>query len=318
MADATTVGYGFRTGPFPQNADSIVEGYDVQLTDSDYVRFGSLDGGDANLGWDGTNLTLKPAVDDTGSFIINDGTTDFDVKVFLGDTLNYVLCDVGNKWFHVQHSTAGGDSAKGMLVDVDVLAGNGFRQGGIQVTIARASGQDFTWDGNPDCGIKVIATNLAANASNEGAARGIDVQARNRGTNASWMSAANFNARNDSGKTCTSLYGIDVRIESYGTITDAYGLNVNMSIEGASTTKTGIIVRNTDQSGMTAVTQAFTISHTSTNGFTYLINFAGATGDTASTGSLTDSGSADVACDAKIAVVFNGTPYWIPLFNTAA
>lgn len=34
-------------------------------------------------------------------------------------------------------------------------------------------------------------------------------------------------------------------------------------------------------------------------------------------GSLTDSGSGDVACDARIKISFNGTDYWIPLFNTA-
>lgn len=34
-------------------------------------------------------------------------------------------------------------------------------------------------------------------------------------------------------------------------------------------------------------------------------------------GTLTDSGAADVACDARIKVQFNGTTYWIPLFDTA-
>ena len=36
-----------------------------------------------------------------------------------------------------------------------------------------------------------------------------------------------------------------------------------------------------------------------------------------STGTLTDSGAGDVLCDARIQVSFNGTTYWIPLFNTA-
>jgi len=34
-------------------------------------------------------------------------------------------------------------------------------------------------------------------------------------------------------------------------------------------------------------------------------------------GTLTDSGAGDVASDARIRISFNGTDYWIPLFNTA-
>ena len=37
-----------------------------------------------------------------------------------------------------------------------------------------------------------------------------------------------------------------------------------------------------------------------------------------SSGSLTDSAAADVACDARIRVNIGGTSYWIPLFDTAA
>lgn len=33
-------------------------------------------------------------------------------------------------------------------------------------------------------------------------------------------------------------------------------------------------------------------------------------------GTLTDSAAGDVLCDANIQVSFNGTTYWIPLFNT--
>ena len=35
------------------------------------------------------------------------------------------------------------------------------------------------------------------------------------------------------------------------------------------------------------------------------------------TGTLTDSGAGNVLCDARIKVSYNGTDYWIPLFNTA-
>ena len=36
-----------------------------------------------------------------------------------------------------------------------------------------------------------------------------------------------------------------------------------------------------------------------------------------SAGTLTDSAAGDILCDAKIQVSFNGTTYWLPLYNTA-
>ncbi len=34
-------------------------------------------------------------------------------------------------------------------------------------------------------------------------------------------------------------------------------------------------------------------------------------------GTLTDSGAGNVLCDARVKVSFDGTDYWLPLFNTA-
>jgi hypothetical protein len=108
---------------------------------------------------------------------------------------------------------SGGDAVLGNQVAISAPAGKGVRQGAENVQITRSLGADFTWDGNPDCAIKAIARNYAANTTNQGAERGIDIQARNSGTNISWVNAANFNARNDSGKTADQLLGIGVRVE---------------------------------------------------------------------------------------------------------
>ncbi len=62
-----------------------------QYMDSVPVQFG--DAKDAALTWDGTNLTLKPVTDDTGAFVIGDGTTDMDFKVFMNTSAKYVLFD---------------------------------------------------------------------------------------------------------------------------------------------------------------------------------------------------------------------------------
>lgn len=55
-------------------------------------------GDDDNLAmqWDGSNFTVIPLTDDTGAFIIGNGTKDMDLKIFLGTAAKYFLCDVGN------------------------------------------------------------------------------------------------------------------------------------------------------------------------------------------------------------------------------
>lgn len=58
----------------------------------------------------GDVLTLRPITDDTGYLAIGDGTTDCDVKVYLGATTKYVLLDMGN--------------AQLQLEDVDQLLGD--------------------------------------------------------------------------------------------------------------------------------------------------------------------------------------------------
>ena len=308
---------GERIGILASNPVKLRD--NVKLQFGDGAQWDNRTVGDVFARWTGSLLEFLPTADDTGAINIGDGTTDVDLKHFLGNTLNYVLFDVGNAWLHVQHESAGGDSPKGMLIDVNVLAGNGFRQAGLQIAIDRASGQNFTWDGNPDAGLKILVNNRAANAANEGAVRAIDATARNRGTNVSWVNGGNISARNDSGMTAYQLIGIQTRLENYGTLeTEAVGLDVNLSIENdtGAPTKTGILIRNTDLSGMTAVNEAIKISHTSTNGFTNVLNFAGASGDGIASGSLAGSGGADILCDARITIVWNGNTYYLAAYDT--
>ena len=73
----------------------------VKLRDNVPLRFG--DGAqwdnravdDVHIKWDGSVLEVLPTADDTGAFNIGDGTTDLDLKVFLGTASAYVLFDVG-------------------------------------------------------------------------------------------------------------------------------------------------------------------------------------------------------------------------------
>jgi len=61
------------------------------IEDDEVFTFGT--GDDATIGWDGSNLEVKPVTDNTGALNIGDGTTDMDLKVFMGSTSAYVLFD---------------------------------------------------------------------------------------------------------------------------------------------------------------------------------------------------------------------------------
>jgi hypothetical protein len=198
-----------------------------------------------------------------------------------------------------QFADAGSDSATGFSLLQEVLTGTkAFRQGALNVQINRAAAEaDSVWDGNPDCGIKLIATNRATgNVAAEGAVRGIDVQGRNRGTNINWVNGANVNARNDSGMTASSLWGIMIRVENYGTVnTDIVGLDVNLSDENdtGTHTKHGILIRNTDASAQAAADAAIKVSHTSTNGFTAFAELAAAGDGYAAASNAVSSGTTE-------------------------
>lgn len=209
-------------------------------------------------------------------------------------------------------SEVGGDAQCGQQW-VGSPSGKGARQGLLNVQVTRQLGSDFTWDGNPDAGIKVISRNFAANVAGQGAERAIDIQARNSGTFLSLVSGANINVRNDVGKTCVSLSGVDIRVEDYGTITtEAVGLNVNMSVENStgSPGTYGIRVRNTDGSAQAAIKGVIQVSNTSTNGFDNFLVLDAADATTC----VAAGGSGDITFSnawLKIKVLIAGNPYYL-------
>ncbi len=66
----------------------------VAIVDSAQLKMGTDD--DVVTAFDGTNVEVKPATDDAGAYNFGDGTTDIDVKMFLGSTTEYALFDVGD------------------------------------------------------------------------------------------------------------------------------------------------------------------------------------------------------------------------------
>ena len=215
---------------------------------------------------------------------------------------------------------AGSDSEKGFTITNAAQAGTkAYRQGVLNVSLTRAAGQEDTvWDGNPDTAVNISASVTAANAVNEGAVRGLQVQARNKGTNINWVLAANINGRNDSGKQAASVHGLDIRIENYGNVADEIvGLDINLSDENSNVdahTKHGLRIRNTDASGMGAVDAAIHVTHTSTNGFDAFAQFGSATGDGVVASVAEPAGNTSHALIIKI----GGTSYYIPVYDAVS
>lgn len=217
------------------------------------------------------------------------------------------------------YSRAGGDSPRGRYIVVEALSGTGaFRQGALSVSLNRAAAEaDSTWDGNPDTAVNVSATNRATgNTSAEGALRGLQVNARNRGTNINWILGGNIGSRNDSGGIATQVHGLDVRVENYGTLdTEIVGIDVNLSCESdtGSPLKYGVRVRNTDQSAQGAADAALHVSHTSTNGFAAFAHLATATGD----GAVASVDTPDTTTTEALIVKIAGNLRYIPCYANA-
>uniref|UniRef100_A0A6M3JF92 Uncharacterized protein n=1 Tax=viral metagenome TaxID=1070528 RepID=A0A6M3JF92_9ZZZZ len=105
-----------------------LEDVDLLLGDNDQLRFGDGTAGDVVVKWDAANLTIKPRAADTGAIIIGDGTTDMDLKIFLGSAAKWAKFDVGNSNFetsglflkihnHATTAEIGGAEFKGELVN---------------------------------------------------------------------------------------------------------------------------------------------------------------------------------------------------------
>jgi hypothetical protein len=175
----------------------------------------------------------------------------------------------------------------------------GARQGVLYIGLDRQTTQAMTgWDGNPDCGLKIAVNNRAANTIARNGVRAFDIQARNRSTNA-WVKTMELNGRNDSGANTVSIEGLHIRLENYGQVDDSItGLHIELSSENdtSSPTKDAILIRNTDQSGMTAVGAVLKVSHTSTNGFTNLLDLATASGDCAEAYNAAGTGAYSIKC----------------------
>jgi len=108
------------------------------------------------------------------------------------------------------------------VLDVDVTPHAltaGERQGAINVYVNRTADYAMTsWDGNPDCGLKMQVYNRAVNTTSRGAVRGLDILARNRDSGSlAWINGGTVTAENSTGSGgVDSLYGFEVHVKNNG------------------------------------------------------------------------------------------------------
>ena len=153
---STTEYVEFEVGASQMN----IEGVPLHLGDNDLIEFGDATGGDATLGWDGSNslLEILPTTDDTGVLSIGDGTTDMDVKIFLATTAQWALFDVGAARMELEgiDSVFNGTTASATMTadfSADQLDFNGIDirlQDADEVRFGDATGGDvaIAWDGS--------------------------------------------------------------------------------------------------------------------------------------------------------------------------
>lgn len=95
----------------------------------------------------------------------------------------------------------------------------GCRQGTLAISVNRPADYAMTsWDGNPDCGLKMQVSNRAANTTSRGAVRGIDLNARNRSSGSiTWINGVYITAENSTGCTIADVTGAEIHAKNNGT-----------------------------------------------------------------------------------------------------
>ena len=152
----------------------------------------------------------------------------------------------------VQTPTSG-DSDRAINLDVEPRSTTaGIRQGAIYVGMNRTASYPWaTWDGNPDCGMKMAVYNRSVSAT-LGAVRGLDITARNRDSGSlSWINGGQVTAENSTGSGgVVNVIGFEIHSKNNGVASgDVKALRVYDESQSATGTNYGIELNCTANSG---------------------------------------------------------------------
>ena len=136
--NATQIPFGYALGQVTAAATAVIAvkvHWDPRshwLEDLERLYFGDLR--DINMGWDETNFTVLPLVDNTGVFQIGNGTLSMDVQIFGATAAEYLLYDNSATTLDLLSAIAGAATENAFGVTVaDAVAGAGIIGRGIHV-----------------------------------------------------------------------------------------------------------------------------------------------------------------------------------------
>jgi len=251
--------------------------------------------------------------------------------LYFGSDNDCSLSFDGNKLILNRDAMTSGDSSMALQIDAEATSTTaGIRQGAMFISLERTSSYPLaSWDGNPDCGLKMQINNRAANASG-GAVRGLDISARNRdsGGTVTWANGAYIVAENSNGSGgVTNLTGAEVHAKNNGVASgDVKVLRVYDESQSSTGTSYAIEINCTNDSAFTREYCVYINSGASsgwTNGLTFdgnitnPLDFAdtdGTNGATYSAGHYGTLGNVD----GKIQVDIGGNTLYIPCYASIA
>lgn len=193
----------------------------------------------------------------------------------------------------------------------------GVRQGVMNVGIYRASTDVLaTWDGNKDIAMKINAYNSANNTTN-GGVEGLEILARNTGTNAhvSLIKGMACTAENKTGTgvTAVSMLTAEFSLKNNGIVTTSMtGLQIIDESQGTNSATAVTMLRFTTGAASAAggaSPSVINIAAKNTSGFTYLLDCETTAIDTATVGGTMNAQAG------TILIRVAGTAYKIPFYS---
>ena len=205
----------------------------------------------------GCGVFWDPSTDTNGTLSVgaSGGSKGVDFTCYGTTNGAYMTWDQSNNYLELVGLPAT-DSGKLINIDSELQCTTaGCRQGAIFIGVTRSASYPIaSWDGNPDCGLKMQVYNRATNASG-GATRAIDILARNRDTAGAttWVNGGTITAENSTGSGgVTDLIGLEVHAKNNGVATgDVKCLRVYDESQSSTGTNYAIEISCTNDSAFT-------------------------------------------------------------------
>lgn len=247
--------------------------------------------------------------------------------LIFGTDENIALTHDGNKLVLDCDAMTSGDSSMALQIDAEATSTTaGIRQGALNIALDRAAANALSsWDGNPDCGLKIAVTNRGVNSSG-GAIRGLDINARDRSSGTvTWINGCYITAEHSTdGGGVTNVIGGEFHSKNNGVATgDVITLKVYEESQSGTGTNYAIHIDCTNNSPFTREFCIYVNSGASsgwTNGLTFDGNVTNAFDFADTDGTNGCTRSTDYATtgnlDGKIQVDVGGNTLYIPLYDS--